>query len=604
MTDQKLPALNRQVQKGLNDHYFGIANKTAAMLLLSNTFFGLGFYAHYRNSDSGPLILCWLAVAMLLALARLKLARRYDRNGADKDDAEYWESRVCVITMLVGVHQALGLLAFVQPGEYAYNVAVTLWYGALISATASSAFAMKRTMVGFCGVVGGGLALRLASLPEVAYAFGAGGVLIYTGGMILFSLQTHRLQAGLLAQYLANRALTHQLEKQVQIASRATEKAERANREKSRFLAAASHDLRQPLHALALLGDSLYRDLAGTDKEQKMAQVTRSVSELTQSLNAMLDISRIDAGVIEPVDEAVPLADVFSSLRDRFLDRANASGLALRFAHRGLTVRGDRQMLGRVLSNLVENALKNTQQGGVLVAARKRHRPPYDVAIEVRDSGVGMAEDHHAHIFEEFYQIGNKGREREQGLGLGLAIVRRLVNLLSMEVQLRSSPGCGSKFEIFCRQASRADVQQTDEPQRQPVFPDERRREILHGKHILIVDNEAAIRAAMVESFRCFGPLIHEAASAEEAEELILSGAPLDLALVDYRLGGKVDGIHLSQTIREMTGQPSLPIVIVTGDTGSEEIQQMRAGGMEVLYKPLGAGALTLAASTALAPAE
>lgn len=599
MTARKLADLDRQIQRGLNDHYFGMARKTAAMLIFSNTFFGLGFYAHYRSSPNAALILGWIVLAVLLPIVRLRLAMRYTRDESAKNDVEFWERRVFSVTMLIGGVQAIGLFAFVQPGEHAYNVAVTLWYGALISATASSAMAMKRTMIGFCAIVGGALAVRLILLPEYACTFGAGGVLIYTGGMILFSLQTHRLQTGLLAQYLANRALTRRLEEQVQIAQAATAKSERANREKSRFLAAASHDLRQPLHALALLGDSLHRDLANTDKADRMAQMTRSVSELTESLNAMLDISRIDAGAIKPAPEAVPIAEVFAALRQRFMDRANTAGLALRFAHGGLTVRADRLVLARVLSNLVDNALKNTREGGVLVAARRRRRPPYDIAIEVRDSGVGMAEEHHAHIFEEFYQINNQGREREQGLGLGLAIVRRLVDLLSMELRLHSAPGCGTKFELLCREASEADVRPPVEETWKPAVS--HAREILRGKQILVVDNEPAIRTAVKELLRDLGPLIHEAASVEETEQLISSGTTFDIALVDYRLGGNVNGIQLSQRIREMTGRPALPIVLVTGDTGSEEIQQMRAGGMEVLFKPLRGDILILAVCTALA---
>jgi len=225
--------------------------------------------------------------------------------------------------------------------------------------------------------------------------------------------------------------------------------AERANRAKSRFLAAASHDLRQPLHALSLFSTDLLRQVShGTtlDLPRLAEQISRSTSVLGELLDSLLDISRLDVAGINPDIHVAPLNPIFERLAASFRRTAVDRGLRLRVRPTRYWVETDLMMLERILVNLLSNALRYTPAGGcVLIAARRRGE---QVLIEVRDSGIGIAPEHQAAIFAEFYQVGNVAREQNQGLGLGLSIVDRLTRALSIPVGLKSQVGEGTFFSL------------------------------------------------------------------------------------------------------------------------------------------------------------
>ena len=225
--------------------------------------------------------------------------------------------------------------------------------------------------------------------------------------------------------------------------------AERANTAKSRFLAAASHDLRQPLHALSLFATDLQRQLrSGTAKElpRLAEQIAASTTILGELLDSLLDISRLDVAGIKPDRRPAPVQPIFERLANSFRRAATDRNITLRFRPSRLWVESDPIMLERMIANLVSNALRYTPPGGcVLVAARSRGNR---VIIEVRDNGIGIAAEHQAAIFAEFYQVGNVAREQNKGLGLGLSIVDRLAKALGIEVTLRSRQGEGTKFSL------------------------------------------------------------------------------------------------------------------------------------------------------------
>jgi signal transduction histidine kinase len=240
---------------------------------------------------------------------------------------------------------------------------------------------------------------------------------------------------------------TAELRVSIAEAERASSEAERANLAKSKFLAAASHDLRQPVQSLTLLLSVIGRQVAEMPKAASMVEMAKaSMASLNAILTGMLDISRLDAGVITPAFASVDLGELVNRLALEYAPRAAVDGLVLRHAPRALRARADAVLLQQILRNLIENALRYTAKGGVLIGMRQRGD---HVRLDVIDTGMGIAADHQTEIFEEFRQLNNPARDSSKGLGLGLAIVSRLAHLLDIQIELASSLGRGTRFSLL-----------------------------------------------------------------------------------------------------------------------------------------------------------
>ena len=423
------------------------------------------------------------------------------------------------------------------------------------------------------------LALAVQGRPETLFL--AACTTVYLGATLQFArLQNRLLTEALLARF-EKEALAEELARQVIL-------TERASKEKTRFFASASHDLRQPLHAIALFGAALQKDLQGHPAQTNASRLMRAVHALGTSLDTMLDISRLDAGVIEPKIKAVAMNQLLQSINQMFAQRAEERGLQLRVRASPLWVHTDPELLLRLLSNLVENAIKYTVQGGVLVLARQRD----DMAwIDVHDTGVGIPPEQQELIFDEFYQISNPGRDRTQGLGIGLSIVRRLSRLLGHEVQLRSRPGAGSCFRVIvplaALQAAPAPLATAhdDAQAALPAVPALPRR-------VLMIDDEADIGEAVGALLHSHGTQL-EVVRDEDAAAVALSEAeePFQALLCDYRLADGADGLAAAQRLRSRFA-PQLPLLVVTGETAPDRLQRLRDSGVPVLFKPVPANVL------------
>jgi signal transduction histidine kinase/CheY-like chemotaxis protein len=350
--------------------------------------------------------------------------------------------------------------------------------------------------------------------------------------------------------------------------------AERANAAKSRFLAAASHDLRQPMHALGLYVEALRPQIEGREAAAILAKIAATVSAMEALFNAILDVSKLDAGVIVPRIEPVSIAGLFGRLADDFQAEAANRGLRLRVRPLPLWVPGDPVLLDRILRNLLANALRYTRQGGVLLAAR-RHGA--GVRLQVWDTGVGIAQEHLGRIFQEFYQVDNPQRDRSQGLGLGLAIVDRLVRLMGFEIGVRSRPGRGTLFNL--------DIPRLAEPAGEavPDVPAGLDPTRLHGL-VAVVDDDALILDALPDLLAGWGL---EVVAAPDADRLFerLPRRP-DLLLTDYRLAGGETGIAVAERVAARYAYRP-PVAIITGDTAQPSLQEIAAHGYPVLHKPV-----------------
>jgi two-component system, sensor histidine kinase len=375
----------------------------------------------------------------------------------------------------------------------------------------------------------------------------------------------------LLAVRFHNEDLVQQLRSQVEVAAR-------ANQEKTRFLASAAHDLRQPLHALGMFCATLDQRLHDTPERPLVRNMMNAIESLEESFGAMLDISRLDAGVVQPAPQTFPIRDVFRRLYQQFGGDAEARNLALRFRAGRRIVRTDPLLLERVLANLVQNALRYTRRGGVLVSARGN---PGGVALEVWDTGLGIPEDKMEMIFREFYQIDNPERDRGRGLGMGLAIVQRICNLLGHPLDLRSKVGKGSVFRVVVPVGRVTEIDATA-PEGDTLPPRK-----LGRITVLLIDDELAIREATRELLRPLLVDVVVAATIAEAVELAQrSSATIDMILSDWRLRGQENGVEAVRAVRAVAGEAT-PAVLITGDTSADLLKTAHENGLVVLHKPL-----------------
>lgn len=357
------------------------------------------------------------------------------------------------------------------------------------------------------------------------------------------------------------------------------EEAETATRAKSRFLAAASHDLRQPIHALGMFVARLAQLPHDRETRHLIANLEASVRAMQDLLDALLDISRLDADAVRVQLQPVPLAPLFEQLRGALMPVATDKGLRLRVRDSALWVQSDPTLLHRILLNLVSNALRYTGHGGVLVGCR-RSRGGSHLWLEVWDTGVGIPAEHQQDIFREFYQIGNPERDRSKGLGLGLNIVDRTARLLGHELKLCSVPGHGTRFRLELPLAPAGDLQALMAAEQPQQLVDVR------GLRILVIEDDRQSAQALRGLLDSWGCVVAVVEGLQGALTVVDGGFVPDLVLSDFRLRAGESGMQTLQTLRKQLERP-LPACLMSGDTDPELIQACRDAGLPLLHKPV-----------------
>lgn len=370
--------------------------------------------------------------------------------------------------------------------------------------------------------------------------------------------------------------------------------SERANLAKTRFLGAASHDLRQPLQALTLIGALLAKSQQDAETSELVMRLGQTVDGMTGMLNALLDINQIDAGIVQPVLDTVPVQDILTKLGREFFYTAAAQGLKLRIASCGAHISVDARLLEQMLRNLLANALKYTPHGGVLLGCR-RHGTM--LRIEIWDSGIGIPAAKLQEIFEEYKQIDNAARERSRGLGLGLSIVQRLGELLRHQVRVRSWPGRGSVFSVDVP-ITQAAIEPRTVPAMAPPHP------VASGiaGNILVIEDDPDIRQ-LLQTF-LVGEGHHVLTAPDGATALSLAGTAIqpDLIITDYNLPGQMNGVALIGVLRAQCKR-QLPAIVITGDISSATLRYIAEHSCVQLNKPMKLSELTSAIAILLAQA-
>ena len=360
-------------------------------------------------------------------------------------------------------------------------------------------------------------------------------------------------------------------------AARAEANLEMADRYKSHFLASASHDLRQPLHALNLFVAQLQTETNPAERSRLVSRIDAAVASMNELFEALLDMTKLEAGILQANPAEFAVQRLLDRIETTFAELADKKGLSLRVVPCSAWVRSDPILLERILLNLVGNAVRYTARGGVVVGCRRRAT---QLRIDVCDTGAGIPEDQRQSIFSEFYQLANPAPDRKAGLGLGLAIVDRLSRLLGHPVQLESHPGRGSRFSVSVPLAAelRGTVQL-------PVAL--HATDLARGKRVMVIDDDVLVLDGMRGILQSWGCRVQTASSGAAALVSVADGdAQPDLIISDLRLADDQTGIEVIERLREALGAP-IPAFVISGDTAPERLREASARGYHLLQKPV-----------------
>lgn len=527
----------------------------------------------------GHWLLPWLAAMLANQAWRLSRLRRFRREGiADRDHAD-WGRSWTVGAVISGVLWGCAAMFFFVPQSPLHQLLLLVMMFAMMGTGVALLAPHPPSFFAF---------FLPSATPVIARNLLEGDpphlvVALITFIMMLAIVAVGRRNHAMITESLRNRfrnvELVGQLQRQNDELERARELAEQVSRAKTRFFAAASHDLRQPLHALGLFAGALAERAREPEVLQLVHSITSSVDALEALFNELLDISKIDAGVVKPNVEAFDVQAVFDRLAHDLEPEAAEKGLRLRVRPTPAVARSDPLLVERVLRNLLANAHRYTERGGILLAARRRGPR---LSLEVWDTGPGIPEDQTERIFEEFYQLAGVARGGRRGMGLGLSIVRRLCALLDCRLSLRSREGCGSVFRLDLPAAARAERTPADAPapQLDPAGT-------LAGTVILVVDDEEVVVAGMCLLLEGWGARIVSGASEEEARARIAAQRLRpDLVISDLRLRQGADGFALVASLRSSYGE-ALPAILVTGSASPQNLSRARAANLHLLLKPV-----------------
>lgn len=523
-------------------------------------------------------VTAWIALMLLASAFSLGLSRVYLSKPRPAAQTPYWIRWFVLRALLTG--GSWGSIAWLLwvPEKFEYQALAMLFVAGVSTVGCIANAALRRCVLAvFCSV-------WLPTLIQLAYSDHPLHVTLiiviitFCTFVLVSTLRFSRQLFDATRWRFENAALAETLQRE-------QSRAELASRGKSKFLAAASHDLRQPVHALAFFLQSMRLGAERPEVDRrKLIEITRqaqgTLSGLTSLLDSLLDVSRLEAGTVPTDITNIRLQTMFDLLAQEFGERAASKRIRLRFRPTAVVVKANALGLSRVLSNLIENAIRYTARGTVLVAGRVRRD---HVEIQVWDTGSGIPPQELEAIFDEFYQLDNPVRGRERGLGLGLAIVRQLSNLFGHQVTVRSQFERGSMFSIRVPRAE-SEPAAGEAPAR--LAKEAKPRSEHEGEAILIIDDNEESLASMREMLDQSGYKVIAATSADAALRLLAANLELSAIIADYRLGHGRNGVEAIDLVRRHTGRQT-PAMIITGDTAPERITQVNASGHRVQHKPL-----------------
>lgn len=525
------------------------------------------------------IVLSWVAAQAVVQLARLALIRTFVRTAPADEQLPRWATIYTAYMAIAGLLWGLAGVLFMHPHE-PVTLALTLCglYGITSGSVPGNAY-NRAGLNAFVITIFGCVLIHLLAANDIVY--GALGIAsaFYAGILMLFCRVQERTIMESFAIRFQNEELVAELRQRTAEAEQARRTAEAASLAKSQFLAAASHDLRQPLHALGLLAGSLAAVKKPHMATDVVDNIQANIGALEGLFNGLLDIARFDANAVGVDLASIASDEIFDRLDHYLRPIADDFSLDLRFRSDGSLLYTDPLLIEQILSNLATNALRNAKRGGVLIAARRRGDR---VRLEIWDQGSGIAEADRGRIFDEFVQVGNPERDRSKGMGLGLTIARRAARLLGSDVNFCSVLGKGS---VFWLEQPLSD---------QPVARVETREAAIvpsalvpgGARSVLVLDDDPAVRSACSTLLGSWGIDALCVSSTDEAEAA-LARRHFSLLLIDYRLSGPINGLDFlkAQCARDV----DIPVAayLLTGDLSADLIASAGDAGISLLQKPL-----------------
>ena len=523
-----------------------------------------------RGVEPGK-VLVWVAAVYAWTAGRFFQWRAFERIDPAPEAIGPWRMYAIAGSLFAGIIWGVGAVVMYVPQGLAYQLFLIM---GLLGMGSGCVYASGSVMPSFFAFMYPAIlpaAVIFMREDEPLHVTTSALMILYVVLMTLFAARVYGSIDEFISLRFENSGLIEELRRRKEV-------AEEANIAKSRFLAAASHDLRQPLHALGLFVQALEESPLANRERQVIGNIRHSVDAMEDLFNALLDISRLDAGVVQPCVSTIPLATVFDRVRFEYAPIARQKRVSLTVMKTSAHVVSDPSLLSRIVRNLLANAVRYTDRGGVVLGCRRRGNT---VRIEVWDSGRGIPPERHAEIFREFYQLENPERDRRKGLGLGLAIVERLSHLLDHPVELRSSVGKGSMFAITVPLGTPENYSPLESsPDTAGVFD-------LSGALVLVIDDEGAVQEGMAALLRKWQCEVLTAGSGEEMLQQLVKVQRLpDLIVSDFRLRGAETGIEVVEMLRNEFNV-DIPALLVTGDTAPDRLRDAEASGLPILHKPL-----------------
>lgn len=527
------------------------------------------------SSQDHRLLLSWHAAALLVLVLRWRSVRDYFRTRPAPQKMQPWLDRVVFWAAWTGLVWGVVPLLFVRQDDPMTALILAFVFPGYLAASASSLALSNRVFLAF-SVPMAGLFLLACVLQ--------GGTLLYLVGLMIFVFMCIMVIFARNAEAMFRERAAFQYENQslVQQLTQQKETAENAVRAKNQFLAAASHDLRQPLHASGMFIDALAHLKLGDEAQQILDKLSLSTGSLNSLLHELLDISRLDAKVVEYLPKSFDLNAFLQRIFDEYAQGHAHPEIELRLSMApNMFAFSDPMLLERVVRNVVENALKFTERGEICIAATAVDD---GISLSISDTGIGIPESEHDHVFQEFTQLNNSERDRQRGLGLGLTIVRQLCALMDIELRLESAVNKGTTITLVLQRTAEvidAEREETGTP-------------MLSGRVVLVIDDERDIRDGMVRVLGQAGARVVAAQSVSAAIESLHQAELVPECIVaDFRLRDDLNGVQAVAQIRDEFNL-TIPAVLVTGDTSPESLLFAQAGGLPVQHKPVSPAELRL----------
>ncbi len=526
----------------------------------------------------------WLGALILIAALRLLVIRAYFQSDDQERQTVFWGPLLWIGTLASGCVWGIWPMLFYEYVEPDYLLFISTVFAGMVAVSGASGSVYLPMFTTF--------SMPLTIPLAISHLLSHNNALWTTGLLLLMflavntflAIRGNRSSRELIVARFENQALMEKLAEEKQI-------AERAVIAKSRFLASASHDLRQPLHAIGLFLNSLRNRETDAERLRILDDLDSSTDALKTLFNSLLDMSRLDAEIIVCNPKHFMLKDVLIPVQVSLEAQAAEKGIVMLLEGDGVALYTDPILMERVLRNLMSNAVQYTSSGSIRLWCENVGS---DVVIHLEDTGIGIPEHAAEEVFSEYFQLNNPERDRGKGLGLGLAIVKRLAKLMDMAIVMDSSEKLGTRFSMTITRG----VADATGSQAAPIDANGVPLEV--GHRVLVIDDELQVLKGMKTTLEDWGCDVLLSESARDAlRQMALSDFEPDLILSDFRLRGEDNGIDTVFALRESFDK-EVPAIILTGDTSPEQLRRVQESGLDLMHKPVSIDALQSALATHL----